>query len=315
MRNPAITLVMKDYDYLAPLACGDVEAEGVPLRLDRDTVGALDRTLADASIDVGEMSFSRHVLRLADGNHTFVGLPFFAYRGFQHRCLFVLRGGGLNNLKQLKGKRIGTNEWPASGNVWTRALLRDQGMPISSIHWWIGPVDDLKSPGRPQGNLPPWVQLAPADRTLHDMLLVGELDALTCPRPPKAFFDADGLIVRLYPNYRLGLYTAFFTIDASREDVNWVLDLIEKVAKDGHMDSLVLGDTMGVCTPQAIEYFVRKTKQRINKPLEAHFPNDFGLAVANTLTALACGVEVAYTAICGTGERSGSAALYVLWRS
>ncbi len=107
----------------------------------------------------------------------------------------------------------------------------------------------------------------------------------------------------------LGLYTAFFTIDASREDLDWLLDLIEKVATDGHMDSLVLVDTMGVCTPPAIEYFVRKTRERIKKPLEAHFHNDFGLAVANTLTALACGVEVAHTAICGTGERAGSAAL------
>lgn len=107
----------------------------------------------------------------------------------------------------------------------------------------------------------------------------------------------------------LGLYTAFFTIDATREDLNWLLDFIEKVAIDGHMDSLVLVDTMGVCMPQAIEYFVRRTKERIDKPLEAHFHNDFGLAVANTLTALACGVEVAHTAICGTGERSGSAAL------
>jgi isopropylmalate/homocitrate/citramalate synthase len=106
-----------------------------------------------------------------------------------------------------------------------------------------------------------------------------------------------------------GLYTAFFTIDATREDLDWLLGLIEKVATDGHMDSLVLVDTMGVCTPPAIQYFVRQTKARIDKPLEAHFHNDFGLAVANTLTALAYGVDVAHTAICGTGERSGSAAL------
>ena len=107
----------------------------------------------------------------------------------------------------------------------------------------------------------------------------------------------------------LGLYTAFFTIDATREEMDWLLDFIEKVATQGHMDSLVLVDTMGVCTPQAIEYFVRRVKERVKKPLEAHFHNDFGLAVANTLVALANGVEVAHTSICGVGERSGAAAL------
>lgn len=107
----------------------------------------------------------------------------------------------------------------------------------------------------------------------------------------------------------LGLYTSFFTIDATREDMDWLLDFIDQVATQGHMDALVLVDTMGVCTPPAIEYFVSKTKARIDKPLEAHFHNDFGLAVANTLAALANGVEVAHTSICGVGERSGAAAL------
>jgi isopropylmalate/homocitrate/citramalate synthase len=107
----------------------------------------------------------------------------------------------------------------------------------------------------------------------------------------------------------LGLYTAFFTIDGSREDMDWLLDFIDQVATQGHMDALVLVDTMGVCTPQSIEYFVQRTKAKVKKPLEAHFHNDFGLAVANTLVALANGVEVAHTSICGVGERSGAAAL------
>jgi isopropylmalate/homocitrate/citramalate synthase len=108
---------------------------------------------------------------------------------------------------------------------------------------------------------------------------------------------------------KLGLYTAFFTIDSSREELDWVLKIIDKVATEGHMDSLVLVDTMGVCTPQAIEYYTRYVKARINKPLEAHFHNDFGLGVANTITALACGAEVAHTTICGIGERSGNASM------
>jgi len=107
----------------------------------------------------------------------------------------------------------------------------------------------------------------------------------------------------------LGLYTAFFTIDATRADLNWLLDLLERVATEGHMDSLVLVDTMGVANPPAIRYFVNKVRERFSQPLEVHFHNDFGLAVANTLEALSLGVEVAHATVGGIGERSGSAAL------
>jgi len=107
-----------------------------------------------------------------------------------------------------------------------------------------------------------------------------------------------------------GLYTVFFTIDASRADVNWLLKLLEHVATEGHMDALALVDTMGACSPGAIRYFVEQVQSRFpHIPLEAHFHNDFGLATANTLEALSMGVQVAHTSVCGIGERAGGAAL------
>lgn len=106
-----------------------------------------------------------------------------------------------------------------------------------------------------------------------------------------------------------GLYTVFFPIDATRADISWFLNLIEKVATEGHMDALGVVDTFGVLSPHAVGYLVRKIKERIKKPLEAHFHNDFGLATANTLIALAEGVEVAQTSVTSTGERAGNASL------
>jgi hypothetical protein len=149
-----IALLMKDYDYLAPLACGDVTAEGLALKLTRDTPGALDRTLNDPSVQASELSFSRHVHRLAAGDRSFVGIPFFAYRAFRHRCFFIRRDDGPRDFADLAGKRIGTNEWPASGNTWSRALIREAGVKIEEIHWWVGSVDGAASK-RPQGTLPP----------------------------------------------------------------------------------------------------------------------------------------------------------------
>lgn len=103
-----------------------------------------------------------------------------------------------------------------------------------------------------------------------------------------------------------GLEVVFFPIDFSRSDIKWSLDLIERVAKEGHMDALVLVDTFGVTSPHAMQYLVRHVKSRINKRLEAHFHMDFGMGVANTIMALAEGVEVMHTTVLGIGERAGN---------
>lgn len=106
-----------------------------------------------------------------------------------------------------------------------------------------------------------------------------------------------------------GLYVVFFPIDATRADPTWFMNLIEKVATDGHMDSLVLVDTFGGTSPHGIAYFIEQVRRRIRKPLEAHFHDDFGMGVANTITALSMGVEVAHVTVSSIGERAGNAAL------
>jgi isopropylmalate/homocitrate/citramalate synthase len=106
--------------------------------------------------------------------------------------------------------------------------------------------------------------------------------------------------------HQLGLSTVFFPIDASRAEMTWYLNLIERIATEGHMDALVLVDTFGVLSPQAVQYFVTRTKERIKKPLETHFHMDFGLGVANTIVALMNGVETVHTTVTGLGERAGN---------
>jgi isopropylmalate/homocitrate/citramalate synthase len=106
-----------------------------------------------------------------------------------------------------------------------------------------------------------------------------------------------------------GLYVVFFTIDATRAEPRWFVNLIDNVAAHGHMDALALVDTFGGCSPQAAAYFTRKVQERIKKPLEAHFHDDFGLAVANTLMALSLGAEVAHVTVSSIGERTGNCPL------
>src|SRR6266446_8854457 len=103
-----------------------------------------------------------------------------------------------------------------------------------------------------------------------------------------------------------GLYTVFFTIDATRTELNRFLEIVEQVATEGHMDALTIADTMGGCTPDAVHHVVKKVIERLKKPVEIHCHQDFGLGVANTIAALAAGASVAHTTVTGLGERAGN---------
>ncbi len=106
-----------------------------------------------------------------------------------------------------------------------------------------------------------------------------------------------------------GLYTVFFTIDSTRSELSALMDLMEKVSTEGHMDSMTLADSFGGCTPEAVGMVIRKFKARFKQPIEIHCHEDFGLGVANTISALANGASVAHVTISGTGERAGNVPL------
>jgi isopropylmalate/homocitrate/citramalate synthase len=106
-----------------------------------------------------------------------------------------------------------------------------------------------------------------------------------------------------------GLYTVFFTIDATRSDLQWLLNLVNRVATEGHMDAFTLVDTFGVLSPHAATYFTKKVKESVTKPLEIHFHSDFGMGVANTINAVLAGAEVIHSTVLGIGERAGNTPL------
>jgi isopropylmalate/homocitrate/citramalate synthase len=106
-----------------------------------------------------------------------------------------------------------------------------------------------------------------------------------------------------------GLYVSFFTIDSSRAGFRKCWKLINAVASMGHMDSLTIVDTFGVCSPPGFAHLVQMIRKRVKRSLEIHCHNDFGLAVANTIAGAAQGAEVVHTTVNGLGERMGNASL------
>ena len=107
----------------------------------------------------------------------------------------------------------------------------------------------------------------------------------------------------------LGLYVSFFTIDGTRTEIDVLLDVVDEIQTEGHMDAFVCADTFGCVHPQSVYHMISKIKNRFTVPVEAHMHMHFGLGAANTLAAVAAGADVVHMSVSGVGEGSGNTPL------
>jgi 2-isopropylmalate synthase len=104
----------------------------------------------------------------------------------------------------------------------------------------------------------------------------------------------------------------FSAEDASRSDLDFVCKVFASVIKAG-ATVLNFPDTVGYAVPdefgQKIKYVMGHTPGMEKARLSVHCHNDLGLAVANSLAAIAHGARQVEVTINGIGERAGNAAL------
>jgi len=109
--------------------------------------------------------------------------------------------------------------------------------------------------------------------------------------------------------HEMGLYVTFFPADSSRAGLDFLLDTLQAIEEEGHMDAVALVDTFGAFSPEGAAYRVKKMKERFTQPIEVHFHDDFAMGVATTIAGLAAGAEVCHVSVNGIGERAGGAGL------
>ncbi len=86
-----------------------------------------------------------------------------------------------------------------------------------------------------------------------------------------------------------------------------------KAAESAGASWLVLCDTNGGSLPSWIRHGVEATRSISQLPIGIHAHNDAGLAVANSLEAVAAGATMVQGTINGYGERCGNANLCTIW--
>lgn len=123
--------------------------------------------------DIAELAVTTY-LTAREYGAGFTALPVFIVRDFHHAKTQVLRDGPITTAADLTGKRVGVNRgYTVTAGVWARAALADAGLDLSSVTWVLS-GDEHVAPYVPPAN----VVSAPAGRSLEELLLAGELDAV-----------------------------------------------------------------------------------------------------------------------------------------
>lgn len=105
-----------------------------------------------------------------------------------------------------------------------------------------------------------------------------------------------------------GLTVEFSAEDATRTEMDFLFKIFGEVV-DAGADFLDVPDTVGVLTPIVTRDFITDIKNNFTTPVSVHFHNDFGLATANSLTAIECGANQVHVTVNGLGERTGNCSL------
>ncbi|HEV7432455.1 MAG TPA: 2-isopropylmalate synthase [Steroidobacteraceae bacterium] len=100
--------------------------------------------------------------------------------------------------------------------------------------------------------------------------------------------------------------------DATRTDHEFLYRVLDAVVEAG-ATTLNIPDTVGYSMPAEFGELIQTIRQRVrgieNVTISAHCHNDLGLAVANSLAAVAAGARQVECTINGIGERAGNASL------
>lgn len=204
-----VSLTYAGFNYLdrtLALQLGEVAPEGVDFRyITIREIGALFRRMAQhAEFEASEMSLSTLMLMVGRGDDRLVGIPVFPSRSFRHGFLFASSASGIREPADLKGMRVGVQDYQATAYLWIRALLKhDYGVAPADLKWYVGGLD-IPSVSERLHHAPPAgveVHRVPVGKTVEGMLLDGELDAVFTPERLLSLRARPDAVRRLLPRY------------------------------------------------------------------------------------------------------------------
>ena len=200
-----LTLACWDYDRTRALQDGRVRPEGIELTyLPLMMPESFDRMLRFGEFGASEMSLSWYTRTVTADVRPFVALPVFPSRMFRHSSIYVHVDSGIDEPRDLIGKRVGCPEYQMTAAVWVKGILAEHhGVPVESVTYFTGGLEQEGQREMPM-SLPGAIVVRPIgdDQTLSAMLDAGEIDALYTPQQPSSFTNGSKNVRRLFEDHR-----------------------------------------------------------------------------------------------------------------
>ena len=199
-----MTLAVGNYDRTRPLLDGRVQPKGIALKAYIAQIGEFCLRPVYEEYDVAEMSLSWYVMARCR-QEPVIALPIFPLRMPVHAYIFCRAEAPYIHPHDLVGKRIGTERYRLTVNLWIRGILSEYyGITPKELSWVTA---DEEGAGF---SFPPEVSVMTLPgANLEELLLKGEIDCLFSPVVPDAFRRGDPSIRRLFPNCKTEMENYF----------------------------------------------------------------------------------------------------------
>lgn len=163
---------------------------------------AFHRMVEKGEFEASEMSLSTYIASVARGEAPFVAIPVFPSRMFRHGAIYVNTDAGIREPRDLIGRKVGVPEYQMTAALWVRGfLLHDYGVRPEEVVWYTGGLHDAGREQMIATEIPGVAIQHVPDRSLNDLLLSGEIDALISARTPNALQQRHPKVRRLFTDY------------------------------------------------------------------------------------------------------------------
>ena len=191
-----LTLMLADYHRTRPLLSGEVSPERMKFIPRTAIPGEACLRPVYEEFDIAEMSLSWYVMSRCRGEPV-LALPIFPLRMQIHPYIFCAADSGITGPEDLRGKKIGMDQYRLTVGLWARGILQE--------HYGVKPEDCVWATSEPEGagfQAPSGVQISVVNEPMENVLLRGEIDALIPPNIPPSFRAGDPRIRRVFHDPR-----------------------------------------------------------------------------------------------------------------
>ena len=136
-----LTIAIGDNSHVEALKSGRIKPEGIDLEFINvvPQIAAFRRMVRRHEFDICELAPTTYLIARALGA-PFVALPIFLMRHFHHNGILIRPDSGIEQPKDLEGKKMGVRAYSVTTGVWVRGLLQDEYDVDHSKITWV--VDD-----------------------------------------------------------------------------------------------------------------------------------------------------------------------------